>query len=416
MIQNIEQTLSLEQCVIGSVLLSPDVLDPVREIVRPADFSDQVNGQFFAFLCDLHDLGQPINDIELVRSNAVKRGLEISVAAIAEAFSSVPHVQHANYYAEEVAEASRLRRLTEMADGITVRALSVGAKSEEVVSFVESRLKTVNSSSRIELDDADTIADSYDPNRRDEVTTFSGLQKIDANFGGFTAGELICFGARMGTGKTALGWQVMLHSLQRERPCLFVSLEMSSGQLFERHLSSATGISSLKIRSGNLDSRQRDEIEVEQLKFRDYPVSVHAPPSATLRQIAAAAKLKQSGGGLSLLIVDYFQMIETTNRRAERHQQLAEISRDLKKLAGELNIPVIVLAQLNRQADNVVPRKAHIAESDQIAKDADQVWLLHRKEKSTDIRVDKHRYIQDDAAIEYRYDCGRFRDANEFIT
>ena len=405
-----------EKHVVGSMVLDPESIEPVRLIVSREDFADPDLAEFFELLCNLHDLGRPTNDISLLTTEVKRRNLSITAGDIGEAFTLLPHASHATYYADAVAEASRLRKLAALADDTRDRVLSAGDDSEAVVSFVESRLKSINVNKAIDLDDANMIADTYAPEERSDVMTFSGLYRIDQNFGGFGGGELICLGARLGTGKTALGWQIMLHSLKRDRPCLFVSLEMKSSQLFERHLSAETGVSSLRIRSGELLNNQRDAVEAERERFRDYPVSVFAPPRATVRQIAAAAKLKQSGSGLALLVIDYYQLIRSTVKRTERRVELEEISRELKSLAIELDVPVIALAQLNRQADNVAPRVAQIAESDSIGRDADQVWLLHRRQEDrTDIRIAKHRYVADNAAIEYRYDCGRFRDASEFV-
>ena len=402
---------SYEQAIIGSLVTDPSQFDAVTSIVTDRDFYDDDLRDLFRLLVDLHELGTPIWDIKLVVDAARKRGLTAGEAEIAEAFTSVPYAKHALYYAQEVLELSRLRRLAQMQQDVNDQLSQSAATSKDIVGLVESRLRTIESSCSLELDDGKEAVRKFEESKASSTTTaMSGLYRLDSAFGGFDGGELIVIGARLGTGKTALAWQITVHNLEQGTPCLFVSLEMKTRHLLERHLSAETSIPSLAIRKNDLTEHQSGQIELEKRKFAEYPISIFAAPSATVRNIKAAARLKRSGGGLGLLVVDYFQLIKSPARAKDDRVGLEQISRELKELALELDVPLIVLAQLNRQADNVIPRSAQLAGSDGIGRDADQVLLLHRKGDTTDLRVDKHRYIQDDAAIDLVFRNGRYTD------
>ncbi|MDA8563304.1 hypothetical protein N9L06_02510 [Mariniblastus sp.] len=399
-----------EEAVVGSIVSKAGVIDLVRGIVSGDDFADPELREFFSLLCNLDDLGKPVTDIKLVSAECKRRGLKIDAGRIAESFSAVPNAHNAPFYCERVAEASRLRKLAQTLSDANDRLLEPGAESVSIANFIESQLSGLATCNRIQIHDGEGTVAQYESADRNQQAAMTGLYRFDRDFGGFFAGELIVPAARLGTGKTALAWQIMVHQLKRDRPCLFVSLEMTPQSLYERHLASELGISPIRIRSDDLTDDQRAAIAKEGQRFREYPVSIFAPSSASVRQIGAAAKLKASGGGLSMLFVDYYSKIRGDRRHKDRRLELEEISRDLKSLALELGIPVVVLAQLNRAADESIPKTSQLAESDSLGRDADQVLLLHRKPDCTDLRVDKHRFVADDAAIALRFDAGKFTD------
>ena len=406
----INQDLGFETCVIGSVLLAPDRFDEVRELVGAVDFFDEVSAEFFGFLCDFDDLGKPIDDIKLVDAEVRRRKLAISAAEIAEAFSAVPNAHHAIYYAQQVAEAAKLRRLALLGNEIANRVGDTGAASAEIAEYASAKLQTIDLSSPVNIDDAAAAVAKFDIDGSQARAIDTGLYRFDRDYGGLTGGELILIGARLGTGKTAFGWQVFNHALKEGRPSLFVSCEMNTRQLMERHVASETKISPIKIRKRQFDQDELQMVEIAKERFAELPASIFVSPGCTVRQIAGAARLKRSGRGLDLIVVDYFQLMGSASKKENRRLELEEISRGLKSLAVDLDIPVIVLVQLNRQADDTIPRVAQIADTDSIARDADQVLLLHRKADSTDLRVSKHRYVADDAAIDLQYEYGKLID------
>ncbi|MEM9940578.1 MAG: DnaB-like helicase C-terminal domain-containing protein [Planctomycetota bacterium] len=401
--------IDFETGVIGSLLLDPDQVDLIPKICGQ-DFVDERLGEFFDLLVDLHEFGKPINDIRLVINQIKKRGLQIASATVAETFTSVALPHHAPYYAEKVAESSRLGRLANLQQELLDLINLPSADSTEIINLIQKRLNSIEQKSTIDIVNANDAAEEFLQHGQDcsSCVAMSGFPRIDESFGGFTAGELIVIGARLGTGKTAIGWQILEHGATRNRQGLFISLEMEPRQLIERHLASKTGVSAIRIRTRDFQESQTDQIQNELERFKSLPISIFAPSKADVRQIAAACRLKNRGCGLDLVVVDYMQLIRPQTRGKDRRFELEEISRDLKALARELEIPVIVLCQLNRAADGTIPRVAHIAECDTIGRDADQVWLIHRTKEGTDLRIAKHRYVADDAAIKLRYDNGQF--------
>ncbi|MEL7500049.1 MAG: DnaB-like helicase C-terminal domain-containing protein [Planctomycetota bacterium] len=400
-----------EKAVIGSILLEPAVMDTVATTISSADFIDSELGEFFGLLKDLADIKRPIDDLLLLQTEVKRRELSISNACIVELFARVPNAHNAKFYAESVREAARLRKLSLLADMIKDQTNVPGANSGDIADYVEAKIKLMDSANKIEISDAATVVQQYDYQEQASGNTiYTGIEKHDRYFGGFTGGELVLIGARLGTGKTALGWQIAIHNAQRGRRCLFVSLEMNSNQLLQRHLASELQIDSIKVMENRLTPDERDAIAAEKNRFAQYPVSIFSPPSATAKQIAAAVRL-MSGRGIDLLVVDYIQYIRPNKSRERRQAELEETSKQLKEVAREHEIPVVALCQLNRQADeSKAPKVSHIADSDNLGRDADRVLLLHRRQDSTDLRVAKHRYVADNAAIELQYRHGRFEE------
>lgn len=407
---------SHEMAVIGSLILVPGKLDWASTVLSRVDFGRQELGEFYEFILDLHSIGRPVNDIKLVSSEVNKRGLEITIAQVAEAFSSVPNPSHLEFYVEKVAEQSRLRQLLQLTASAHESLLDPSADSANVVDEIESGLRLVGSNASIEIDDPDSAIAKFEHEIETRVMAASGIDGFDSHCGGFSAGELITIGARLGTGKTALGWQILLHSARQGKNCLFASLEMGTRQLIERHFASATGIPPNRIRTDSLSSSEYDRIDYEKEAYRHLPLSIYATFDASVRHIGAAARLKRSGSGLDLLCIDYVQLLKAAQPARDRRLELEAISRQLKSLAMELQIPIIVLAQLNRVSDNeqIIPKVSHIAECDNIGRDSDQVLLLHRHSGKTDLRVAKHRYVPDNKVIELRFNAGRFEEPSHY--
>lgn len=403
---------SHETAVVGSMLLDPNVFDHVTATISQRDFADEELAEFFGLIVDLHQLGKPINDCLLMLTQAKRRKLAITAARIAEVFSAVPDSTHAVYYAQEVAEASKMRRLGKLHGAIGDQMGSIGSTSDAILNLIDSEIKQIATATSIELDDGLAAIRKFEDRDESSIRVESGLPRMDADYGGFCGGELIVLGARLGTGKTALGWQFMMNALKRGQPCLFASLEMGTRELMMRHFAAECGIDPIKIRTDNLSESERNKIEIAKERFAEYPVSIFAPSSVTVRQLAAACRLKMSGGGLEMVLVDYFQLIRAPSRGKERRPELEEISRELKGMARELGVPVIALCQLNRAADDSIPRVSQIAESDSIGRDADQVLLLsrNRAEGTTELRIAKHRFVADDAVNPLIFNRGRFSE------
>jgi replicative DNA helicase len=222
---------------------------------------------------------------------------------------------------------------------------------------------------------------------------FTGLVVFDEYWGGFCGGDLIVLAARTSIGKTALALGIAEHNAQNGRPVLFITLEMRDSELIDRTLSRLTGCSLAKLRNGQFGESNEFRLTAEDFErlnqaadsLEDVGLFVHDRPSIKTSEIRAAAKLTQARHGLSLLVVDMVNLVKPDDPKRDRHEQLGQITRDLKALAKELNVPILLLAQINREAEKSSgePSLIHLKESGSLEENADMVMLLHRADRMT---------------------------------
>ena len=213
----------------------------------------------------------------------------------------------------------------------------------------------------------------------------TGLTDFDEMTSGLHAGELIILAARPAMGKTALAMNIGEHvSINQSSPVLFVSLEMSGIELADRMLCSLARVNGHKLRNGTISTDDRDRLVMKANEISNAPLFVDDSPSRTVSEIAAAARrIKRREESLGLIVIDYLQLIEPDNSRDPRQEQVAKIARRLKGLARELEVPLLCLSQLNRQAEDSKdhrPKLSHLRESGAIEQDADVVMFVHREE------------------------------------
>jgi replicative DNA helicase len=212
-----------------------------------------------------------------------------------------------------------------------------------------------------------------------------GFRELDSKTAGLHEGELVILAARPSMGKTAFAMNVAEHvALAQQVPVLFVSLEMSSLELADRLLCSVAKVNSHRLRTATLSQEDRLKLVDAAETLSKAPLFIDDSPSRTVTEIAAAARrIKRRHGALGLIVIDYLQLIEPDNPKDPRQEQVAKIARRLKGLAREMKVPVLCLAQLNRQAEvskDNIPRLSHLRESGAIEQDADVVLFIHREE------------------------------------
>jgi len=212
-----------------------------------------------------------------------------------------------------------------------------------------------------------------------------GFADLDSKTAGLHNSELVILAARPSMGKTALAMNVAENvALGQNSPTLFVSLEMSSLELADRLLCSVARVNGHRLRNGTISQDDRLRLVEKSATLSQAPLFVDDAPSRTVTEIAAAARrIKRRQGGLGLIVIDYLQLIEPDNPRDPRQEQVAKIARRLKGLAREMAVPVMCLAQLNRQTEmgkENIPRLSHLRESGAIEQDADVVLFVHREE------------------------------------
>ncbi|MCU0981745.1 MAG: replicative DNA helicase [Pirellulaceae bacterium] len=384
-----------EQGVLGSILLMPEACDEVSLILRPDDFFDEANRCLFTHMREMHDAGGKI-DVTLLVDRLKTAGHYETVGGGAYLYKisqAVPNAAHARYYAGIVREKSTLRALITASTEILRQAYDQRQDSRQLVSAAEQQIFSIvdqrAASSVNSIRDILHIAmDRLDARMRGEQTqdaVDTGFTDLDRLMGGLHNSELVILAARPSMGKTAFAMNIAEYvTVELRRPTLFVSLEMSSVELADRLLCSAAQVDGHRLRNGTLANTDKLRLVEKAGEISLAPLFVDDSPSRTVSEIAAAARrIKRREGGLALIAIDYLQLIEPDNPDDSRQEQVARIARRLKGLAREMKVPVLCLAQLNRQAEDTRdhrPRLSHLRESGAIEQDADVVMFVHREE------------------------------------
>ncbi len=387
--------LDAEHGVLGSILLNPDACDEAAMILRPADFYDDANSKLYEHLLELHDSGSKIDITLLVERLKSAGDFEDMGGAsyLATVTHSVANAAHVVYYAQIVRDKSTYRSLIEASTEILRGAYEEEGSAKEALSSAEQKVFSI-------LDDrgSNTVTaikdilhasmERMDARMKGEHNTGgveTGFADLDALTGGMHGTELIVLAARPSMGKTAFAMNIAENAVLLSRaPTLFISLEMGGIELADRMLCSVARVNSNRLRNGTISNDDRKRLVEQASIISKSPLFVDDSPTRTVTEIAAAARrIRRREGHLGLIIIDYLQLIEPDNSRDPRQEQVAKITRRLKGLAREMNVPVLVLAQLNRQTEagnSNIPKLSHLRESGAIEQDADVVMFVHREE------------------------------------
>ncbi|MFM8633194.1 MAG: replicative DNA helicase [Planctomycetia bacterium] len=383
-----------ERAVLGSILLKPDVCDDVALLVRPEDFADDAHQILYRHLLELHDSGRRIDVTIVLERLRTKGDLERigGAPSLAEIVQSVPHAAHATHYGQIVRDKAMLRSLIDASTDILRDAYDAVDEPRELVARAESKIFSIlEHRSSAEARPIESVLEEVmvrmDARMKHEHAlggVETGFTDLDTLCGGLHNSELIILAARPSMGKTAFAMNIAEHvSIALKQPALFVSLEMASLELADRLLCSAAQVNGHRLRNGTISQEDRRRLVQKSAEISAAPLYIDDTPSRTLTEIAAVARRLKRKHGLSLVVIDYLQLIEPDNPRDPRQEQVAKIARRLKTMSRELDIPVLCLAQLNRQAEvsrDNRPRLNHLRESGAIEQDADVVMFVHREE------------------------------------
>ena len=384
-----------ERAVLGSILLKPDVCDDVTLVVRPEDFSDESHQLLYQHLLELHENGKRIDATIVVERLKTQGDFERigGAAMLADIVQAVPHAAHATHYATIVRDKALLRSLIDAGTDILRDAYDavdeprelVAHAEQQIFAILERRSSTEAKSIQSVLEDVMIRMDARMKHEHTIGGVETGFTDLDALCGGLHNSELAILAARPSMGKTAFAMNIAEHvAINLRQPVLFVSLEMASLELADRLLCSAAQVNGHRLRNGSISQEDRRRLVQKSSDIGSAPLFIDDTPGRKLTEISAVARrLKRKHGKLSLIVIDYLQLIEPDNPRDPRQEQVARIARRLKGMARELEIPVLCLAQLNRQAEasrDNRPRLNHLRESGAIEQDADVVMFVHREE------------------------------------
>lgn len=381
----------LEDAVLGEILSSPDRLPEAASMLHADDFADVRNRHAFEAMLALAERSEGV-DILTVGEELARRGTFQVVggrARLVELQSAVISGAHLLYHARGLARRGALRRLAAEAQAIASQASGVvPLDANNVEAFLqESGERILAATATPSIAGAELIAREVGRLRQmieagpveglDGLST--GFRDLDGILCGLHAGDLGVIAARTSVGKTALATCIADHVAETKdcRLVAFFSAEMKESAIVERLVSARSGVDHYFVRNRKLYGENREKVDAALREIEHLPLAIDDTRDQTIMSIRASARRLKRRHGLTLVVVDYLQLIG--HRGAEnRLQEVSHVSRQLKSLAGELDVPVIAAAQLNRQADtDDRPRLSHLRESGSIEQDADFVILLH---------------------------------------
>lgn len=393
------QNLEAEESFLGSLLLDKDAMVKVADMLSPEDFYLDKHRRIYECMLDLYRRNEPIDLLSLGNRLQEKNELE-TIGGRAELIAlanAVPTASHVVHYAEIVQKKATLRRLIQAAGEITGYGYDEAEDVESVLDKAEQKLFNVSQKflKRTFTPIRDVLTDAFD--RIDELHREkgklrgipSGYADLDNLLGGMQKSDLIVLAARPSCGKTALALDIARHAAVKSKlPVGVFSLEMSKEQLVDRMICSEANVDLWKMRTGKLSDHGADDdfprIGHALGVLSEAPIYIDDSATANIMEIRTKARRLQMEHGLSMLVIDYLQLMESRNNKSSdnRTQEVAEITRGLKSIARELNIPVIALSQLSRSVElqkPAIPRLAHLRESGSIEQDADVVMFIYRK-------------------------------------
>jgi replicative DNA helicase len=411
------QNTDAEASLLGAILIDSDAIVKIADTVFMQDFYDERNQRIYEAVTQLYDKHSPIDVLTL--SNQLKNTgfLEFTggAAYLTELTNYVPTASHVEQYAEIVAQKSLRRRLIKASQDISALGYDEGRNLNDLIEEAESRLFDISQRHvKQDIDSLESIlSESFD--RLDELhkdkgkirgvpTGFKDLDKILA---GLQRSDLFILAARPSMGKTALALNIAHNvALQAELPVLMFSLEMSKEQLVDRMLAMESGVDAWALRTGNLSDSDFEKIGQAMGSLSEAQIYIDDTPGITVSDLRTKARREAHQRPLGLIIVDYLQLMSGGARfgsEGNRVQEISEISRGLKGIARELNVPLLALSQLSRSVESrnpQIPQLADLRESGSIEQDADVVAFIYREEyynpqserkNITDILIKKHR-------------------------
>ncbi len=409
-------SVEAEQAVLGAMLLKPDAVTTAAEELTADDFYRETHRLIFEAMMELKERTEPVDLVTLTEQlkKADKLAKIGGIPALSLIANSVPTAANVHYHARIVHEKAQLRSLIAAATEIAGAAYESADEVEDIMDSAEKRILQVSSGKRskdfvplqdILLDALEQIDLRY--NNKGCITGLpTGFTELDHLTAGLQKSDLILVAARPSMGKTAFTLNIAAHVVLRAKePVAFFSLEMSKEQLVQRLLCSEGRIDSQRLRVGELEEKEWGDLIDTANRLSAAPLYIDDTPSITVMELRSKARRLKAEHGLSLIVIDYLQLMQgrTSKSGDNRQQEISEISRSLKALARELNVPVIALSQLSRSVESRQikrPMLSDLRESGSLEQDADIVMFLYREDyydpetenkNITEVIIAKHR-------------------------
>ena len=413
------QDVNAEKSLLGAILLSDTAFPDILERVNAKDFYDEAHGKIFANMALLYNTHRPIDLITLTSELRKNKELKAIGGAkyLTELTNFVPTAAHATAYADTVKECATRRHLINASTEIIEQAYGskdtlgdlLGDAEKKLFSVTDSNIKTEYTAlSDLLVEAYDRIENLYQ-NKGALRGLKTGFRDLDQKTAGLQKGDLIILGARPAMGKTTFA-QNIATNVATINKCgvLFFSMEMAKNEIVERMISDGSGIDAWKLRTGNISGEDFEKIGDAMGEMGEIPLYIDDTSTMTVLELRNKARRAAHDHNIGLIVIDYLQLITGSDRYAgNRVQEVTEISRGLKQLARELEVPVLALAQLSRSVtgrDDPRPVLSDLRESGSIEQDADLVMMLHRPDyyhqnddnyeetNITELLIQKHRH------------------------
>lgn len=392
------QNLEAEQTVLGSILIDANAIIKVADVLSPEDFYNPTHEKVYAAILELYEKHQPI-DVLSVTNRLKEQDLLKDVGGsgyIAELTNNVTTSSHVDHYAEIVKEKKTLRDLIRASAEITEEAFGGSEDVETLLDGIEQKILSISQKSfqqnfthiREELKGAYERIEKLAQGKGALRGLPTGFPALDGILSGLQKSDLIIIGARPSVGKTTFALDIARNAATASNlPVALFSIEMAREQVLDRIIAAESGVSLWKLRTG----RVNEDVEFQMIqgaldRLANTNIFIDDSPSPNILQMRSMARRLQVEHGLGLIIVDYLQLITPRTKSDNVVQQVTEISRGLKGLARELQVPVIGLSQLSRDVDkrDGMPKLSDLRESGSIEQDADVVILLSRSKNNQD--------------------------------
>ncbi len=384
--------IEAEMGLLGAMLLDPQVIGDVVMVIKSGeDFYKPANGSIFDAMVKLYDTHAAVDIVQLHQLLADRDILESigGVDYLVELANSVPSAAHAMHYARLVREKATIRHLIDAAGDILYESYHNSDEAQAILEHAEQtifRIAEQTEQAQVEsLHDLikQTMA-MIEANEGKQMTGVpTGFAELDEMTSGFQRGEMIIIAARPSMGKTALALNISEFMAMRGQPVGLFSLEMGKQQLVQRMLAARSGIDSQRLRRNMLRAEDYRALMGACDELLEAPIYIDDTPGLSLMQLRAKARRMAQKHDIGAIVIDYLQLMSSGRRVESRQLEVSEISRGVKAMARELNVPVICLSQLNRAAEQREghrPRMSDLRESGSIEQDADVIAMLHREE------------------------------------
>ncbi|MCK4635683.1 MAG: replicative DNA helicase [Candidatus Moranbacteria bacterium] len=387
-------SIEAEQSMLGALMLDKDAIVKIADLVSPKDFYKSSHEKIYEAALSLYEKSDPIDVLSLSNTLEEKGQIEEigGSSYLASLVGMVPSASNITYYAKIVQKKAVLRRLIHAAADISEMGYNEAEDVEKILDEAEQTLFNISQKSLKQeftpissvLGDAFDRLDELHKNKGQMRGVPTGFTDLDNLLSGLQKSDLVILAARPSVGKTSLALDIARHVGSHSKiPVGIFSLEMSSDQLVDRMIAAESNIDLWRLRTGNLKDSDFEKINDTMGKLSEAPIFIDDASSANIMEMRTMARRLQAEHDLGLIVIDYLQLMEGRSNE-NRTQEISEISRGLKNLAKELNIPILALSQLSRAIESRPdqrPKLSDLRESGSIEQDADVVMFIYREDR-----------------------------------